>query len=46
MLTINASSLRASLGEALANNSAVAAGPGADPAGFASLLRQTQGTAG
>ena len=40
MLTINASSLRTSSSDAPGN--AAAANPAADPAGFASLLRQTQ----
>lgn len=44
MLTINASSLRAPQGDALAHGAgnASATKPTADPAGFASLLRQTQ----
>ena len=44
MLTINPSSLRASLGDAVAANGGNASGGAADPAGFASLLRQTQAT--
>lgn len=42
MLTIHPSSLRASLGDAVAASGGNASGSTADPAGFASLLRQTQ----
>ncbi|MEP7099917.1 MAG: hypothetical protein ABI781_05375, partial [Burkholderiales bacterium] len=44
MLTINPSSLRATLGDAAANaaTGGSPSGSSADPAGFASLLRQTQ----
>lgn len=42
MLTIHPSSLRASLADAAGASSGNASGATADPAGFASLLRQTQ----